>query len=170
MTEIALDFEGELGSNYLGMSDLGKYQFIVQDVDVRDGEFREVVKDGVTQTLPESMVVKLTVVAPEEKRGKMHTMYLPKSGRGAKQTLMFAIATGLTTLEKYEASTKAGAASLQIPFEHAAGATMLAEVEKDSWNGQDRAKVKWKMFPVGDPRAKDFPIDRSLEDDDESLI
>jgi len=170
MTEIGLDFDGELGSNYLGLEDVGKYQFMVQDVDVREGEFREVTKDGVTNTYPESMVVKLSVVAPEEKLGKMHTMYLPKSGRGAKQTLTFAIATGLTTLEKYNESTKAGAKALQIPFEHAAGATMLAELEKDSWNGTDRAKVKWKMFPVGDPRAKDFPVDNSLEDEDESLI
>lgn len=135
------------GSAYAGA---GKCHLLVDKVDVKKDD------SGATQ-----VVVDLKVLAHERPSevGKKTTLRLPTTGKAVSKTLLFLLATGLTTMEDQQAIEKAGENKGDYDFPASFGRTICAVIEKSEYKGKTYENIGFKLYDPESPEAADFPKD-----------
>lgn len=82
-----------------------------------------------------------------------------KRANTVKRMLLFAIATGLTTAEEYEA-TKKGGKRLVLHFKDAVGRHLCTKLEASEYQGKTSFKAGFNLWPIDSPSAAGIPINR----------
>jgi hypothetical protein len=125
-----------------GGPDEGKALVRVIDIDESNDEQIEAQLEVVKHTAPNNV-------------GRTSKVWLKTEGKGAKRTLLFALATGLLTKQDL-AVAKAEGTSIDIDYGEAVGKTFFTEFEASEYEGKRRVKVEFQFVNVSDPAAEAY--------------
>jgi hypothetical protein len=92
--------------------------------------------------------------------GKNHQEYFSRSPKAAKRALLFACATGLTTIEELKKAKEANKNPV-IDFTLAVGRQLCIEIVAEEYQGKMRPKIGFGIYSVDSPKAAGIPISQA---------
>lgn len=151
----------DMPESYEGFDSLGEggYHVSVVHVDEDGGKNGEMIVDFecLAGTVPNC-------------EGKTHREYFSKPSKDQdrqkrantiKRAMLFAISTGLTTVEEIEKNKKSGKATIP-QFRMAVGRQMKLRLSKSEYNGKTNYKAGFDLFGLDDPKGAEIPTNKGM--------